>query len=124
MAQCEGAVAAPYDFSIPYYKCLANYFCWWVQTHNKLSWEYCLVNLSKTATGHITLSKLVFWQKYTHAQKKKKTLKSGQGYTEHRNTAKRNREIRHNNTKNPRANHKNFGMFRNTTISEFKATIT
>ena len=54
----------------------------------------------------------------------KKTLKSGKGYTEHHNTAKRNREIRHNHAKNPRANHKNFGMFRNTTISEFKATFT
>ena len=42
MAQCEGAVAAPYDFSIRYYKCLANYFCWWVQLHKKLSWEYSL----------------------------------------------------------------------------------
>ena len=123
MAQCEGAVAAPYDFSIRYYKCLANYFCWWVQPSNKLSWEYCLVNLSKTATGHnITLSKPVLWQKYTRAQKK--GLKSGLGYMEHRNTAKRNREIRHNHAKIAEPITKKFRMFRNTTILELKITIT
>ena len=43
---------------------------------------------------------------------------------EHRNTAKKTREIRHNHAKIRRANHKKFRMFRNTTISEFKSTIT
>ena len=56
-------------------------------------------------------------------QEKKKRLKSGLAYTEHRNTAKKNREIRHNHAENRRANNKKFRMFRNTTISEFKTTI-
>ena len=54
----------------------------------------------------------------------KKRVEERLGDMEHRDTAKRNREIRHNRAKNRRANHKNFHMFRNTTIAEFKSTIT
>ena len=87
MAQCEGAVAAPYDFSIRYYKCLANYFCWWVQTHKKLSWEYCLVNLSKTATCHTIKAGLLA---EVYACAKKKHWRAARGI---RNTVTLQREI-------------------------------
>ena len=56
--------------------------------------------------------------------RKKKRLKSGLGFTEHCKTAKKNRTIRHIHAKNSRANHRKFRMFRNTTISEFKTTVT
>ena len=82
------------------------------------------VKLPNTATGHsITETIKVGLVAEVYACGKK-GLKSGLGYTEHRKTAKENRIVRHNHTKNRPANHQKFCMFRNTTISEFKTTIT
>ena len=78
----------------------------------------------KTATGHSitdTIKAGLVGEVYACG---KKGLKSGQGYTEHRKTAKENRIIRHNHAKNRPANHQKFCMFRNTTISQFKTTVT
>ena len=57
-------------------------------------------------------------------RKKKVEERLGAGYTEHRNTAMKNRKIGHKHAKNRRANNKKFCMFRYNTISEFKTTIT
>ena len=82
-----------------------------------------MVNLSETVAGHnITLSKPVLKQKYTHSPPKK-DLRAVRGI---RNTVTLQRKIEKFDTAMLKIAKplKKFPMFRNTTISEFKTTIT